>query len=163
MKNEKRDIREELQHGYRFALALTHERVHAEDLVHEVVLRFARSERPPTRWMIFRAIKNLFIDELRKSRTGPELVPLDENVVKSARARDAAERDEPLHLSNGALTHALAEIRPEERGVVYLSAVEEMSAQAIADLLKWPRSTVLSLLQRGRVKLRNTLERHLDR
>lgn len=162
MKNEKCDIREELQHGYRFALALTHDRARAEDLVHEVVLRFMRSEHPPTRWMIFRAIKNLFIDELRRSRARPELVPLDENVASSSRARDGAEWDEPLHLSNGALKHALAEIRPEERGVIYLSAVEEMPAQAIADLLMWPRSTVLSLLQRGRVKLRDKLKEHLD-
>ena len=157
------DIKEELQHGYRFALALTHDHAHAEDLVHEVVLRFARLGGSLNRWMIFRAVKNLFIDELRKSRTRPGLVPFDENVMKSTSACDNAQWKVPFHLSNDELVHALAEIRPEERCVIYLSAVEEMSAQAIADLLEFPRSTVLSLLQRGRVKLRKKLEKYLDR
>ena len=162
MKNEHGDLREELQHGYRFALALTHDRARAEDLVHEVVLRFVRSEHQVTRWVLFRSIKNLFIDELRRSQARPELVPLVENVACSIPARDDAEWDEPLHLSNGTLTHALAKIRPEERAVIYLAAVEELTAQAIADLLEWPRSTVLSLLARGRMKLRAHLEEQVD-
>ncbi len=90
------------------------------------------------------------------------MVPLDENVAGSLRAEDDAEWGKPLHLSNGRLTHALARIRAEERAVIYLAAVEELTAQAIADLLEWPRSTVLSQLTRGRVKLREYLEEHMD-
>lgn len=158
MKNDACCIREILEHGYRFALALTHNREHADDLVQEVISRFLRNERSLSRWTILRAIKNLFIDEIRKSSGLPVSMPLDEIGGDSPQARVDADWNKPLHLANGALASALAHIRPEERGVIFLWAVEEMSAREIADLLEWPRSTVLSMLQRGRSKLRENLE-----
>lgn len=146
VENESCQIRDVLQHGYRFALALTHDRAQAEDLVQEVALRALCSDRNLSHFRFFRAIKNCYIDELRRLRASPDVLPLDEHVVSAARGEGEAERDVPLQLANGALPWALADIRPEERGIVYLWAVEEMSAQQIADLIEWPRRTVLSLL-----------------
>lgn len=157
VENESCQVRDLLQHGYRFALALTHDQQQSEDLVQEVALRALRSDRNLSRFGFLRAIKNCYIDELRRLRACPGVLSVDENVVGPAHDEREAEWDVPLQLANGALPRALGEIRPEERGVVYLWAVEEMSAQRIADLTGWPRSTVLSLLQRGRAKLRRLL------
>ncbi len=157
VETENCQVQDVLQHGYRFALALTHDRVQAEDLVQEVALRALRSDRNLSRFGFLRAIRNCHIDELRRLRGRPGVLPIDENVVGPADDDGEAEWDVPLQLANGALPRALAEIRPEERGVIYLWAVEEMSAQRIADLMGWPRSTVLSLLQRGKAKLRRLL------
>ncbi len=157
METESCQIRDVLQHGYRFALALSHDHAQAEDLVQEVALRALRSDRNLGRFGFLRAIKNCYIDELRRLHARPDVLSADEHVVGAARDEGGAEWDVPLELANGALPRALADIRPEERGVVYLWAVEEMSAQQIADLMDRPRSTVLSLLQRGRAKLRRLL------
>ena len=147
-----------LQHGYRFALALTHNRGEAEELVQEIALRVLRSDRQVNRFGFLRAVKNHYIDGLRRSRARPEAIPVDEHDVGSAPDNADPDWDAPLELTNGVLSRALGAIRPEERCVIFLWAVEELSAQQIAELMEWPRSTVLSLLQRGRAKLRRMLE-----
>ena len=53
---------------------------------------------------------------------------------------------------------ALGRLRPEERAVLYLAAVENYTARQIGELLGWPRGSVLSLLHRARSKLRKAPE-----
>jgi RNA polymerase sigma-70 factor (ECF subfamily) len=66
--------------------------------------------------------------------------------------------DAQVFVANGEFKRVLGELRTEERAVLYLSAVENYTAQQIADLLEWPRGTVLSLLHRTRGKLKKRLE-----
>ncbi len=58
--------------------------------------------------------------------------------------------------ANGSLDSALGRLRPEERAVLYLSAVEGFTAKQIGELLDWPRGTVLSMLHRSKNKIRGT-------
>ena len=63
----------------------------------------------------------------------------------------------PIH-DQEVLEDALGELRPNERAALYLSAVEGYTAREIGELLDMPRGTVLSLMHRGRNRLRRLLE-----
>ena len=56
------------------------------------------------------------------------------------------------------LDRALAALRPEEREVLFLHAVTGLTAREIATISDQLRSTVLSLLQRGRRKVRERMQ-----
>ena len=56
------------------------------------------------------------------------------------------------------LDRALATLRPQEREVLFLHAVTGLTAREIATINDQSRSTVLSLLQRGRNKVRQRME-----
>jgi RNA polymerase sigma-70 factor (ECF subfamily) len=51
----------------------------------------------------------------------------------------------------------LAGLKPAEREILYLSAVEEYTTAEIAEMTGRPRGTVLSLLHRTKLKLRKRL------
>ena len=63
-----------------------------------------------------------------------------------------------LSVGDVVIEAALQALRPEERAVLYLAAVEEYSARKIGELLEWPRGTVLSILWRAREKMRRAIE-----
>lgn len=134
------------QRGYRYALSLTHDRQRAEDLLQEACVSVLRSGG---RWRIgilFRAIRHRLIDQLR--RRGLKMESLDggaEAALETYAARLASmeELDEDLG-------RALSILRPQERELLFLSAVEGMSAAEIARLTGRPRGTILSLLHRSK-------------
>ena len=65
--------------------------------------------------------------------------------------------DEKLpEVSNSEIEKCLEKLRPEEREVLFLSGVEEYTAEEIAGITMQSRSTVLSLLSRGKKKFINT-------
>lgn len=158
-----------VQRGYRFALCLTHNRAAAEDLVQDAwfaVLR-ARARTPavqakgeiPSREYLFATIRNRFIDQYRRSKiVGME--PMGGHEAPCA--EDPWAGDAPLSVANGRLEAALAELRPEERAVLFLSAVEGYTGREIGELLDWPRGTVLSHIHRARIKLRRILDGESD-
>ena len=57
---------------------------------------------------------------------------------------------------------ALGLLRPVERAVMLLSAVEGYTAREIGELLDAPRGTVLSLMHRTRAKIRRWLTESLE-
>jgi len=144
------------QRGYRFALSLTHNSARAEDLLQDAWHGVLRRRGPLMRPYLFAAIRNRFVDACRRERAAT-FVPLMEFAADEG--LQATKFEEPdFELRNGALDSALSRLRPEERAALYLSAVEEMSAQDIGELLEVSRGTVLSLLHRGREKLRRMLQ-----
>lgn len=67
---------------YRYALVLTRNRVDAEDLVQETYVRameaFSRlRENSNVKGWLFTILRNLWLNELRRKRTGPMLVEVD--------------------------------------------------------------------------------------
>jgi len=60
-------------------------------------------------------------------------------------------------ISKEELKSAFEVLRPEEREVIYLNYYEGYSASKIAKINNMPRSTVLSLMQRGKRKLARAL------
>jgi RNA polymerase sigma-70 factor (ECF subfamily) len=141
-----------LQRGYRYALSLTHDRHRAEDLVQEACASLLRSGGHWRVASLFTAIRHRLIDQLRrKELTMQSLESGLEGALEAYAATVWA--DEP----DEELGRALSILRPDERELLFLSVIEEMSAAEIAEMTRRPRGTILSLLHRAKHKLRQFL------
>ena len=136
----------------RYARALLGAHGGADDLVQDTVERgwdkLASWRRgSDMRAWLFGIMHNLHVDRLRQPAlaTAPldDALPLpDPGAEPSARL---AVRD---------LDSALAQLPPEQRSVLLLVALEEMSYEQVAATLDIPLGTVMSRLSRGRERLR---------
>lgn len=145
----------ELPRLRRYARALVGERAAADDLVQDTLERaWARSSqwRPGSelRTWLFAIMHNLRIDQLR--RQAPSTQPLDDSFVEPP---TRATQSDALEL--GDLAAALAQLPEEQRAVLLLVGLEEMSYADIAASLGIPAGTVMSRLARGRERLRTLL------
>jgi RNA polymerase sigma-70 factor (ECF subfamily) len=141
----------------RYALGLTGNRDAADDLVQDTMERaWARialwQRRGDLRAWLFSILHNLFIDRMRAERRSP-IDPGSEEpqpiAVRAAQADMLEVRD---------LDRALLTLPPEQRAVLLLVAVEQMSYEQVATTLGIPVGTVMSRLSRGRERLRVLLE-----
>ena len=87
----------------------------------------------------------------RSASRRPQTSPLDEDFSVPVRA------DQEDRLEVAALEAALARLPEEQRQVVLLVGLEEMSYQEAAATLSIPIGTVMSRLHRGRERLREAL------
>jgi len=71
----------------------------------------------------------------------------------------AALEAEEVRVELLALESALGTLRPEEREVLFLTAVEGFTAREVSQLTRRPRGTILSLAYRARIKLREFMTR----
>lgn len=145
----------ELPRLRRYARALVGERAAADDLVQDTLERaWARSSqwRPGSelRTWLFAIMHNLRIDQLR--RQAPPTQPIDDSFVEPP---TRATQSDALEL--GDLAAALAQLPEEQRAVLLLVGLEEMSYADIAASLGIPAGTVMSRLARGRERLRALL------
>ena len=152
-------LEELLQHGYRYALALTANTHLAEDVLQEAWLSVLRAKDPVpqkkfTKAYLFTAIRSRFFNHYKKEHR-VLLVPLDEDACES---EDIA-ADEMLFevVPAACLQQALDKLRVVEREVFYLYAVEEYTSTEIAALLKTNRGTITNLIFRTRKKLQSLL------
>ena len=143
-----------LQHGYRYALSLTHNTSMAEDLLQDAWVAVLKADGPHIKNYLFSAIRSKYINNNKRDRLVP-MVPLESNHLEEQTTNFEYEFD------NEQLNISLATLRAVEREAIYLSAVEGYTAQEIADYTKQPRSTVLSLIHRARKKLRENLSEDL--
>lgn len=135
-----------LQHGYRYALSLTHDPSKAEDLLHEAWIAVLRAGGPLKKGYLFSAIRTRFLNQNKRERLVP-FVPLDE-------FREETLTPSGPHFDQENLETALSTLRPVEREALYLSVVEGYTAEEIAKRTKQPRGSVLSLIHRSKQKLR---------
>lgn len=152
--DQSQDMFESLLHeAYRYAIALTNSEAEAEDLVQEACLAILKARGPWTRAYLFTAVRSRFIDasRLRASRPifGPS--PNGESTPVTTRLTVYSETETSDELS--ALSDALARLKPEEREVLYLSGVLNLSVRHIARHVGRSRGSMLSLLSRSRKKL----------
>jgi RNA polymerase sigma-70 factor (ECF subfamily) len=152
-----RDLDDLVNRGYRFALSLTHDVARAEDLTQDAWFAILRCRGPWSREYLFTTIRNRFIDEYRRDKR-VEVEPLEGHAEVEA-GPDPQDWDvgSPFAATNGLFDEALGHLNPDERAVLYLAAVEEYTAQQIANLLDRPRGTVLSTIHRARGKLRKLM------
>lgn len=135
--------RDLLQSGFRYALSLTHNEQEAEDLVQDVWLKlYINSGEIKSKSLFFTSIRNLFIDRYRKKK----LVVIEhlEEIGESEFIQDEIDIND--------IEKCLIKLRPEEREALFLNCAEEYTANEIAELTSQPRSTVLSLISRGKKK-----------
>ena len=146
----------ELPRLRRYARALVGDRAAADDLVQDTLerawSRFAqwRAGSDLRAWL-FSIMHNLRVDQLR--RPGLNALPMDdEELMVPTRATQSD------HLEVVDLEAALARLPEEQRAVLLLVALEDMSYEEVAAALGIPMGTVMSRLARGRERLRLILE-----
>ena len=139
----------------RFAISLCRSRDLADDLVQatcERAIANADSFAPGTRfdaWM-FRILRNLWIDHVRRQKTaGPQEDVDDRNDLASS----DGERDAEARLSLQDVSEAIANLSNDQREVLLLVCVEELSYREAAQALDIPIGTVMSRLARARRNL----------
>jgi RNA polymerase sigma-70 factor (ECF subfamily) len=145
----------------RYALALTGNREAADDLTQDTLERAWRKRelwQPGTdlRAWLFTVMHNVYVNSARSARTTESL---DEEGT-------AAEAVHALHAGSLAesgivlfeLRTALASLALEQREVVLLVGLEQMSYAEAATVLEVPIGTVMSRLSRGRERLRLLLD-----
>ncbi len=149
-------IRDQIPRLRRYARALTGNRDTADDLVQDTLERaLSRSAlfRPggdPRPWL-FTIMHNLFVNQVR-SAAARRTTQLDaeayEPITHDSTQDGLALRD---------LSRALAEVPDDQREVLLLIGLENLSYADAAGILGIPVGTVMSRLSRGRERLRATL------
>jgi RNA polymerase sigma-70 factor, ECF subfamily len=149
------DIVAEIPRLRRYARALAGEAVRADDLVQDTL------ERALGKWSLWRPgnlrawlfsiMHNLFVNQARSPRLvdypGDDALP---DLPTRATQNDALElRD---------FVHSLSRLPEEQREVLLLVVLEDLSYEDTAKVLDVPIGTVMSRLSRGRERLRALLE-----
>lgn len=149
------DIVAEIPRLRRYARALAGEAVRADDLVQDTL------ERALGKWSLWRPgnlrawlfsiMHNLFVNQARSPRLvdypGDDALP---DLPTRATQNDALElRD---------FVHSLSRLPEEQREVLLLVVLEDLSYEDTAKVLDVPVGTVMSRLSRGRERLRALLE-----
>jgi RNA polymerase sigma-70 factor (ECF subfamily) len=137
----------------RYARALVGDREGADDLVQDTLERAVRKFhlwRPgDLRAWLFSIMHNVFVNQLKARKIAYE-VEIDDSIaapMSSVTSTDLMDLD-----------RALAAISPDQREVVLLIALEDMTYAEVGRALGIPIGTVMSRLSRGREKLRRLME-----
>ncbi|HTF61779.1 MAG TPA: sigma-70 family RNA polymerase sigma factor [Edaphobacter sp.] len=150
---------------YGYAMALTRNRVEAEDLVQETYVRALGAaarlrQNSNVKGWLFTILRNLWFTELRKRRNAPTIVEMDgDDHTADSLVGNAREAHE-IFVSNedsDIVRSAIDDLPVEFREIILLREFEELSYQEIADVLGCPAGTVMSRLGRARAKLRTAL------
>lgn len=139
----------------RFAISLCRARDTADDLVQQTcerALAAAGSFDPETRFdsWVFRILRNLWLDRLRRQKTAGPAVSIDEMHDLSV---GSGEAQSEARLSLERVQVALQHLRPEQREIIVLVCIEDLSYRDAADVLDIPVGTVMSRLARARKAL----------
>jgi RNA polymerase sigma-70 factor, ECF subfamily len=153
---------------YGFALALTHDRTEAEDLVQETYLRAARAfgrllpDSNLKSWL-FAIMRNIWRNQLRHRHSGPQFVEMDAEETNRIEWLDHTAPDPHAVLiekvERAQVRDAIASLPTHYREVIVLRDLEGFSYQQIATILHCPAGTVMSRLGRARAQLRVLLLR----
>ena len=137
----------------RYARALVGDRDGADDLVQDTLERAVRKFhlwRPgDLRAWLFSIMHNVFVNQL-KSRRIPYSADIDDMAI-------AAHIPTATSVDVLDMERALLAIAPEQREVVLLVALEDMTYSEVSTSLGIPIGTVMSRLSRGREKLRRLM------
>jgi len=135
----------------RYARALVGDRASADDLVQDTLerawakLHLYRRGTDLRAWL-FTVMHNVHVNKVRSARaTDPLEDEMPELAQRAAQGDSLAVRD---------LDRAIARLPAEQRAVLLLVTLEEMSYEQVARTLGIPIGTVMSRLSRAREKLR---------
>ena len=138
----------------RYARALVGDRDGADDLVQDTLERAVRKfhlwKPGDLRAWLFSIMHNVFVNQLKGRKISPS-VEIDEETL--AAHVPTVDRMDVMDLERG-----LARLAPEQREVVLLVALEDMSYADVSRALGIPIGTVMSRLSRGRERLRRLME-----
>lgn len=146
----------ELPRLRRYARAMLGDRAAADDLVQDTLEKaWSRVNQwrvgSDLRAWLFSIMHNLRVDQLR--RPGLSTSPMDDDYLEVPTRATQTDRLEVRDLES-----ALARLPEEQREVLLLVALEELSYGQVASVLGIPAGTVMSRLSRGRERLRLILD-----
>lgn len=149
---------EEIPSLRRYARALCGDHVQADDLVQECLLRAVSRRklwvgRRGMRPWLFTILHNIFVNSLRRLSSSPVVASI-ENLERQS----ASEQDADLHCVVSDFEKALRQLSDEQREVLLLVGLEQMSYKEISKITRVPVGTVMSRLSRAREQLRQSLE-----
>jgi RNA polymerase sigma-70 factor (ECF subfamily) len=152
--NDAESIVELIPRLRRYARALAGERTAADDLVQDTLerawskLHLYRRGTDLRAWL-FTVMHNVYVNQRRAARPS---TPLDDEMQELAQP---VRETDTLVLRD--LDAAIRRLPPEQREVLLLVALEDMSYAEAAEALEIPIGTVMSRLARAREKLRAML------
>lgn len=151
------DIKAYIPRLRRYARALTGDRFSADDLVQDTLERACgrfhlwRRGSNLNAWL-FTIMHNLFVNQIKKLQAG-HVVTLDHE-----NSEFAVPPTQDARLAIRDLDAALRKLPDEQREVLLLVGLEEMSYQEVARVVGAPVGTVMSRLSRGRERLRALMQ-----
>lgn len=143
----------------RYARALLHDRAAADDLVQDCLERAVgrwhqRRRDGSVRAWLFAILHNLAVNQFRQATARGKHVPIDEADERELGGSPAQEHRLIYH---DVLTR-LARLPEEQRAVLLLVAVEDLSYADAARVLNVPVGTVMSRLSRARERLQQEMD-----
>ena len=154
MADTNRDIEAEIPRLRRYARALTHDIITADDLVQDCLTRALGKlhlwqEGTDLRAWLFTILHNQYVNNIRRAVREGAQVGLSESEPLLRRAPPQTKR---LELRD--LERAIAKLPEEQRTVILLVGLEGMHYEEVAAVLDVPVGTIRSRLSRGREALR---------
>lgn len=144
----------------RFAYSLTGNQYDADDLLQSTLERLLTKELPKdvnlTKWA-FRVCRNLWIDEYRSQKVRQEATQKPE-----LQLQDIVDGEKTMtnQLTIQQVQKALAQLPEDQKSILTLIAVEDLSYREVADLLDIPVGTVMSRLSRARKAMTKWFDDH---
>ena len=154
MADPRREIESEIPRLRRYARALSHDLVAADDLVQDCLTRaFAKlhlwQHGTDLRAWLFTILHNQYVNHVRRTAREGTAIGLSEREPLLAGAPQQGRR---LELRD--LDRALAKLPDAQRSVILLVGLEGMRYEEVAAVLDVPVGTIRSRLSRGRKALR---------
>ena len=158
MNNRGLDFIEYIPRLRRYARALTGEHARADDLVQDTLERALVKYhlwRPGSdlRAWLFTIMHNVFVNQVRAGVAGGVSADLDDEAMQVAVRATQSDRLEVRDLQS-----ALHQLPEEQRSVLLLVGLEQMTYEQTAGVLGIPIGTVMSRLSRARDRLRALLD-----
>jgi RNA polymerase sigma-70 factor (ECF subfamily) len=142
----------------RYARALMRDRARADDLVQDclerAVSRWHQRRDGDVRAWLFTILHNLAVNQFRQAKTRGKHVGIDEACEEHI--AEAAAQEQKLVYQD--VLNRLAKLPDDQRAVLLLVAVEDLSYAEAAKVLDIPVGTVMSRLSRARERLQQELE-----
>ncbi len=152
-------LTDELPYLRRFARSLCGDAALADDLVQDCAERALTKvalydpSRPLRAWL-FAILRNLFISGLRTKARINDVKTIDELVG----GEDAVQPEQETRMSLDLIARALDSLPAQQREVLVLVGIEEMSYRETSEIIGVPIGTVMSRLSRARTHLQSLLE-----
>jgi RNA polymerase sigma factor (sigma-70 family) len=152
---DSQQILEHIPRLRRYARALLGDRYAADDLVQDTLERAWNKFhlwRPGSdlRAWLFTIMHNVFVNQVRSKRSEMEKT-MEELPVVAVRATQS----DSLEIAD--VEHALRALPEEQREVLLLVAIEDMSYEEVSRALAIPIGTVMSRLSRARERMRRLI------
>ncbi|WP_299913486.1 RNA polymerase sigma factor [uncultured Paracoccus sp.] len=139
-----------------YALSICRKGDEVDDLVQDAIERALRANTRPRDiarlrpWM-FRVIRNLRNDELRKIRVRREYFAREERLSDVSYAGRDNESDMQMRM-------LFQQMPPDMREILFLIDIMELKYREVAEILDVPTGTVMSRISRARKALRDLVE-----